>query len=89
MSDLSVDRSEYQQFNTILMRNKKAEDIFDQCLGSKLLQTRELPDEGRDFLKEREPMLQAFTDYDLYGYEHYLKQGEFSIDPSMEQMFGN
>ena len=89
VSDMSVDRSEYQQFNTILMRNKKAEDIFSQCLDRKLLQTRELPDEGRDFLKEMEPMLQAFTDYDLYGYEHYLKNGEFSIDPSMEQMFGN
>ena len=89
LSDISVDRSEYQEYNTVLMRNKKGEEIFTQCLDNNLIKTCELPDQGRDFLEEMVPMLQAFTDYDLYGYEHYLKNGEFLIDPAMEQMFGN
>ncbi len=88
-SDLTVDRSEFQQFNTVMLRNTKAAEIFDACLAENRLQTRELPDEGRDFLEGMVSMLEGFTDYDLYGYEHYLKNGEFKIDDSMQQMFGN
>ncbi len=88
-SDITVDRSEYQEFNTVLLRNKKGEDLFNHCLKSTMIQTREIPDQGRDFLEEMVPMLEAFLEYDLYGYEHYLTQGEFQLDPSMQQMFGN
>jgi coenzyme F420-reducing hydrogenase beta subunit len=88
-SDLTVDRSEYQAYNTLLTRNEKAEDILSQCLEKNLLKTRELPDEGRDFLEAMIPMLETFVDYDLYGYEHYLKNGEFQLDPSSQQLFEN
>jgi len=88
-SDLTVDRSEYQEYNTVLIRNERGEHIFNQSLEEGLLRTRELPDEGKDFLDAMKPMLEAFIDYDLYGYEHYLKQGEFRLDPSSQQLFEN
>ena len=88
-SDLTVDRSEFQQFNTVMLRNQKAEEVFDPCVEKKLLQIRELPDEGRDFLEGMADMLQGFTDFDLYGYENYLEKGEFKLDDSMDKMFGN
>jgi coenzyme F420-reducing hydrogenase beta subunit len=88
-SDLTVDRSEFQQFNTVMLRNQLAEDVFNPCVEKNLLQIRELPDEGRDFLEGMTEMLHGFTDYDLYGYEYYLNNGEFKIDESMGAMFGN
>jgi len=88
-SDLTVDRSEYQEYNTVLIRNEKGEHIFNQCLEKGLFRTRELPDKGKDFLEAMMPMLEAFIDYYLYGYEHYIKEGEFRLDPSIEQLFEN
>ena len=88
-SDITIDRSEYQQFNTVLLRNEKGRRIYRQCLEKGLLTTRELPDEGRDFLEAMVPMLETFVDYDLYGYGHYLETGEFRLDPSIQQMMGN
>lgn len=85
-SDLTIDRSEFQPYSTVLLRNEKAQQIFGQCLEKNLLHTREMPDEGSDFVEDMKPMLQGLVEFDTFGYENFLKEGSFSIDPTMQQM---
>jgi hypothetical protein len=48
-----------------------------------------MPDEGSDFVQDMKPMLQGLVEFDTYGYEHFLKEGSFSIDPTMQQMMSH
>jgi len=88
-SDITIDRSEYQEYSTVLIRNKKGEDVFNQCLEKQLVTTRELPDEGRDFLESMTPVLQSLVDFDAYGYGHYLKEGSFLTESTIRDMMGH
>ncbi len=88
-SDLTIDRSEFQPYSTVLLRNEKAEDMFSRCLEKKLLHTREIPHKGADFVEDMAPMLKSLVEFDTYGYENFLKTGKFSIDPTMQQMMSH
>jgi coenzyme F420-reducing hydrogenase beta subunit len=88
-SDLTVDRSEYQPYSTVLIRNETGARMFDQCREKNLLHTRDIPNKGEDFVEDMKPMLQALVDVDTYGYENFLKTGTFSIDPTMQQMMSH
>jgi len=88
-SDITIDRSEYQEYSTVLIRNEKGEDIFNQCLERDLMNTRDIPDEGRDFLDAMIPMLESLSEHDTYGYEHFLKEGEFRLEPTTRDMMGH
>ena len=54
-----------------------------------MITTRELPEKGKDFIDAMVPMLESLVDFDSYGYEHYLKEGSFRPDPTIQQMMGN
>lgn len=88
-SDLTIDRSEYQPYSTVLLRNDKATRIFNQCLELNLLHTRDIPNKGDDFVEDMKPMLQSLVEVDTYGYENFLKTGAFCIDPTMQQMMSH
>jgi len=88
-SDITIDRSEYQEYSTVLIRNEKGEHIFNKCLEENMITTRELPEKGKDFIDAMVPMLESLVDFDSYGYEHYLKEGSFRPDPTIQQMMGN
>jgi len=88
-ADIAVDRSEFQEYSTVLIRNKKGDGIFNQCLEKGLVTTRELPDEGRDFLESMTPVLESLVDFDTYGYENYLKEGSFRLEQTVADMMGH
>ena len=88
-SDLTIDRSEFQPYSTVLLRDQKAEALFNQCLEKDLLHVRDIPNKGEDFVEDMKPMLQSLIDFDTYGYENFLKTGRFTLDPSMQQMMSH